>query len=94
MNSRDERARIVSLASGLFSGFTRVLIGHPFDTAKVLVQTSQQRPALTSKLRHLYRGVTPNLVSVGISTSVNFWLYENARLSLLDRVEPQTVAGM
>ena len=93
MDSRDDRARLVSLVSGFCSGFTRVLIGHPFDTAKVLVQTNHGGSTFKHSLRSLYQGVTPNLISVGISTSISFWLYENARLSLLNKVEPRTASG-
>eukprot|EP00511_Aplanochytrium_stocchinoi_P007256 CAMPEP_0204824624 /NCGR_PEP_ID=MMETSP1346-20131115/2627_1 /ASSEMBLY_ACC=CAM_ASM_000771 /TAXON_ID=215587 /ORGANISM="Aplanochytrium stocchinoi, Strain GSBS06" /LENGTH=256 /DNA_ID=CAMNT_0051951879 /DNA_START=363 /DNA_END=1130 /DNA_ORIENTATION=+ len=129
MDSRDEKARLASLVSGTVSGVSRVLLGHPVDTLKVLQQTRQLRhdvssrstqspnvapsmEAVSSKLSsasklsstssmsriaaHLslvYRGVLPPLIATGISTSVSFFIYENARLSILNEFEPKSYIG-
>lgn len=53
MESRDPWVRVVSLVSGMVSGSLRVLIGHPFDTAKVHRQTNNSMPRITQ----LYRGI-------------------------------------
>lgn len=80
MDSRAEEVRRAGFVSGLCAGISRVAVGHPFDTAKVLAQTGQQH---LLQPRALFRGIGPHLLSVGVTTSINFGIYENARLSLL-----------
>jgi len=77
--------------SGAVAGINRVLIGHPFDTLKVRLQTGGQLFAGTSSLQasvaSLYRGILPPLFSVGMSTSTNFGIYENTRLTMIGALE-------
>eukprot|EP00466_Bigelowiella_natans_P007315 jgi/Bigna1/89039/estExt_fgenesh1_pg.C_420144 len=91
----DEMLRWVGFVSGAIAGISRVMVGHPFDTLKVRLQTGGTLLPETSLrgLSSLYRGILPPLFSVGFSTSTNFGIYENTRLSLLHRREPTTIWG-
>lgn len=86
MESKDSKVRVISLVSGCMSGILRTTVGHPFDTIKVLVQTSQKTTISykSLNLRQLYRGIGPPMISMGLLTSLNFAVYENFRLSMLN----------
>lgn len=101
MDSRDPKVRVISFISGFTAGIIRTLVGHPFDTLKVLVQTSmstqrrlktgahtQNTPSSLS-IKRLYRGIGPPLLSMGVVTSLNFSIYENTRLTALSYLEPR-----
>lgn len=74
----------VGFCSGAVAGLSRVAIGHPFDTAKVRVQTGGTMLSEMSLrgVASLYRGVVPPLLSVGMTTCINFGIYENAKAAL------------
>jgi len=82
-----EELPYVGFIAGLVAGGARVIVGHPFDTVKVLAQTGQTsltqvlRPTLSS-VRRVYHGVGPPLLSVCFSTATSFGLYEASRLAL------------
>lgn len=90
MESEDFKVRFISILSGFSSGILRTLVGHPFDTVKVLAQTNSNMVMSykSLKVKELYRGILPPLISIGILTSLSFSVYENFRLSLLNYVQP------
>lgn len=63
MNDREVPAGLVNSLSGLAGGTAQVLTGHPFDTIKVRLQTSNN-----------YRGAVDCLVRTVRQESVNFRL--------------------
>ena len=56
--------------SGVFSGFVQVLIGFPFDTAKVLQQNGKS-PFLKNPV-HYYRGIQYPITSIMFLQGINF----------------------
>lgn len=58
---------------GFISGCCGVILSHPFDTAKTLIQENKQVPLSLTKL---YRGLIPPLIGVGFEKSVVFGSYE------------------
>ena len=60
--------------SALVAGFTQVAVGHPFDTAKVLIQNVKTIKKL--KFREYYRGAKYPMVSALIVNSLVFPIYE------------------
>jgi solute carrier family 25 carnitine/acylcarnitine transporter 20/29 len=74
-----------SFIAGGFAGIATVAAGHPFDTLKVRLQTSNQYKGLgdcfrqtvaKDGLRALYRGITSPLVGVTPMFALSFWSYE------------------
>jgi len=74
------RAVGVSVASGLVAGLAGVLVGHPFDTIKVRMQTGVKGQPPT--LRGVYRGVGPPLLTTGAVQAVNFGLFSTFKGAL------------
>ncbi|KAF9285689.1 mitochondrial carrier domain-containing protein [Linnemannia elongata] len=82
-----QTSAVKSFLSGGFGGIASVLVGHPFDLAKVRIQTS---PTGTYKgtfdvfgkslkadgVRGLYRGMSTPLVGVTPIFAVSFWAYD------------------
>ncbi|KAI9298952.1 mitochondrial substrate carrier family protein G [Neoconidiobolus thromboides FSU 785] len=71
--------------AGTVGGCCEVLVGHPFDTIKVRIQTQDLRNPIykgavdcfkktleTEKVTGLYRGVTPPLITVGFCSAIIF----------------------
>lgn len=90
MESRDEQIRWISTFSGFASGVLKTFVGHPFDTMKVMAQTRQLAKSngvsyTEFSLKRLYKGLAPPMLSYGLFTSLNFAIYENLRLSLLEK---------
>lgn len=92
-DSSEELLRVVGFAAGVVSGVARVGVGHPFDTLKVLKQTGHgDLPSWSwSALARLYRGCGPPLLTVGVTSCMNFGIYENARLSFRSALQPTMV---
>lgn len=75
------------LYAGCLCGFVQTVVGHPFDTAKVLLQTAsisksaQRRPVSRSKvtLSTLYRGVTYPFLFNGFFGAVTFGCNDHLR---------------
>ncbi|KAL2913142.1 carnitine transporter [Polyrhizophydium stewartii] len=74
-----------SFLSGGFAGIATVLAGHPFDTLKVRLQTSNQYKGLADCFRQtvakdgllgLYRGMGAPLVGVTPMFALSFWSYD------------------
>lgn len=66
-------ANYKGFVAGIFSGFAKLSVGHPFDTIKVRLQTSQRshfkgpldcvlQTVKNEGFRGLYKGATPPLV--------------------------------
>lgn len=84
-------------AAGFAAGVATVLIGHPFDTVKVKLQT-QNTEVNTTKYRSaaqcflgilklegvkgIYRGATSSFVGVALESSVLFGAYSQLRSAL------------
>ncbi|KAF9162660.1 carnitine transporter [Actinomortierella ambigua] len=76
-----------SFLSGGFGGIAAVLVGHPFDLAKVRIQTSPngtyngtldvfKKSLKADGFRGLYRGMATPLFSVTPIFAVSFWGYD------------------
>jgi solute carrier family 25 carnitine/acylcarnitine transporter 20/29 len=63
----------ISCVSGLVAGLSGVLVGHPFDTLKVRMQTGVRGHPLT--LFSVYRGAGPPLLTTGAVQAMNFGLF-------------------
>lgn len=76
---------LTEFLAGTVGGCCEVLVGHPFDTVKVRIQTqSSTKPIYTGavdcfkktlekeKINGLYRGVTPPLITVGFCSAIIF----------------------
>lgn len=67
--------------AGLLSGSFSVLLGHPLDTLKVRSQITGAASVVRDqgRIRSLYRGVLPPLLTVGCIHSLTFGVYETSR---------------
>ena len=63
----------ISFVSGLVAGLSGTLVGHPFDTIKVRMQTGVKGQPLT--IHSVYRGVGPPLLTAGAVQALNFGLF-------------------
>ena len=86
------------VAAGTVGGTFQVAVGHPFNTIKAIVQTSDVGvAAATRKLlaqegaRGLYRGVGPPLVGIGAVTAVLFHANGAALQSIAGVQDPRFV---
>ncbi|RKP03556.1 hypothetical protein CXG81DRAFT_9402 [Caulochytrium protostelioides] len=77
--------QIKSFLSGGAAGVATVLAGHPFDTLKVRLQTSNQYSGLLDCLRQtvrrdgllgVYRGMASPLIGVTPMFALSFWSYD------------------
>ncbi|KAI8808560.1 mitochondrial carrier domain-containing protein [Cladochytrium replicatum] len=77
--------QVKSFLSGGAAGVASVLVGHPFDTLKVRLQTSNQYKGLADCFRQtvakegffgLYKGITSPLIGVTPMFAVSFWGYD------------------
>ena len=75
--------------SGLCAGCAQVAVGHPFDTAKVLIQNNQKWFGLS--LGEYYRGWKFPLISATIFNCTVFPVYERTYKNLLFRYHPTRV---
>lgn len=76
--SHSEHRAWVSVVSGFNSGVLSLLVGHPFDTLKVRMQVDSKKK-FSGQFRHLYRGIGPPLLGMGLQTAGNFGIYANSR---------------
>ncbi|KAK6514385.1 hypothetical protein TWF506_008781 [Arthrobotrys conoides] len=85
--------------AGVFSGIAKLSVGHPFDTVKVRLQTSQSsqfkgpldcvlKTVKNEGIRGLYKGATPPLVGWMFMDSVMLGSLSNYRQLLLDIDSP------
>ena len=87
-------SRIMGFVSGMFSGIAKNAVGHPFDTIKVRLQTSQDSTRFKGPLdcvyktftqqgiRGFYLGFTPPLVGWILMDSVMLGCLHNYRMLL------------
>jgi len=61
--------------NGILVGFTQTLVGQPFDTLKVIKQTSKINYKRIKFLK-LYRGVSFPLIGSGLYNSIQFGLHD------------------
>ncbi|KAK9470171.1 mitochondrial carrier domain-containing protein [Dipodascopsis tothii] len=91
--------RYAGFAAGILSGVTKLIVGHPFDTIKVRLQTastSQFKGPLDCLLKTvrnegpfaLYKGATPPLVGWMAMDSVMLGSLHNYRMLIKDHVFP------
>lgn len=65
--------------NGTLVGITQTLVGHPFDTLKVLKQTSSKIfNYKNTKLLNLYKGISYPLLGSGLYNSIQFGIHEKA----------------
>ncbi|KAJ3214434.1 hypothetical protein HDU67_001674 [Dinochytrium kinnereticum] len=84
--------RIIGLPAGILSGATKLLVGHPFDTVKVRMQTEGGFGRFKGPLdcllqtirkegfRALYKGATPPLIGWSLMDSTQMLTLTNLRV--------------
>jgi hypothetical protein len=70
-----------SILAGYAAGVSGTLVGHPFDSVKVWIQTGTTSTARKG-FQSFYAGVAGPLVTVGMVASVNFAIYDSSRRML------------
>ncbi|XP_062121384.1 mitochondrial basic amino acids transporter [Drosophila sulfurigaster albostrigata] len=78
--------------AGLFGGAAGVLVGHPFDTVKVHLQTDNPNNPkyrgtfhcmksilLSDNIRGLYRGISSPMMGIGLVNAIVFGVYGNVQ---------------
>ncbi|KAI8821041.1 mitochondrial carrier domain-containing protein [Fimicolochytrium jonesii] len=97
--------RYVGFVAGLASGATKLLVGHPFDTVKVRLQTEGSFGRFSGPLdcmratirkegfRALYKGATPPLLGWAMMDSVQMGSLNNLRL-LIAGGDPETMLSI
>ncbi|XP_064536961.1 mitochondrial basic amino acids transporter isoform X2 [Drosophila montana] len=81
---------IVDFIAGLFGGAAGVLVGHPFDTVKVHLQTDDPKNPkykgtihclktilMLDNIRGLYRGISSPMMGIGLVNAIVFGVYGN-----------------
>ncbi|KAI8897695.1 mitochondrial carrier domain-containing protein [Globomyces pollinis-pini] len=93
----------IGFIAGIASGATKLLIGHPFDTIKVRVQTEGfggrfkgplhclKETIRNEGIRGMYKGATPPLFGWAMMDSIQLGTLTNLRLLLKDDDKPLTV---
>lgn len=81
-----------SVAAGYVAGVSGILIGHPLDSIKVLIQMRGSRGGIPQKrsLLSLYSGVQGPLLTVGVVQAINFAVYDSIRRQLHSRRCPDS----
>lgn len=92
-------SKFLGFAAGIFSGVTKNAVGHPFDTVKVRLQTSEGRfkgpmecvmkTFQAEGIRGFYKGFTPPLVGWVMMDSVMLGLLHLYRRLLHENVYPE-----
>ena len=87
-----------SVAAGYVAGVSGILIGHPLDSIKVLIQmrgsslvrgsSGAGSVAQKRSLLSLYSGVQGPLLTVGVVQAINFAVYDSIRRQLHSRRHP------
>ncbi|CDO94625.1 unnamed protein product [Kluyveromyces dobzhanskii CBS 2104] len=98
--SNEAYSRIMGFVAGVFSGVAKNAVGHPFDTIKVRLQTSQNETRFKGPLdcvyktfrsqgiRGFYLGFTPPLVGWIMMDSVMLGCLHNYRMLMHKYVYP------
>jgi len=95
-----------SILAGYTSGICGLLVGHPFDSLKVLLQaplsnkvttglfsTSNKTVSIFQKFRSLYAGILPPMLTVGMIQSVNFFCYDALRRTMYNHFNEENNIG-
>lgn len=89
--------RYAGFVAGVFSGITKLAVGHPFDTVKVRLQTSNQfngpidcvkQTIGKEGIRGLYKGATPPLIGWMVMDSIMLGSLTNYRRLMKDHIYP------
>ncbi len=89
--------KYMSFVAGVFSGVSKLVTGHPFETIKVRMQTAPDgkfkgpidclvKTVRNEGVRGLYKGATPPLVGWMIMDSVMLGSYHNYKRCLKDTI--------
>ncbi|KAF9435147.1 carnitine transporter [Entomortierella beljakovae] len=100
-----QTSAIKSFLSGGFGGMATVFVGHPFDLAKVRIQTSPngtytgtldvfKKTVRADGIRGLYRGMATPLLSGTPIFAVSFWGYEIGKRIVLAASPNRTSQGL
>ena len=73
--STEEVTALQDLIAGGLAGSISVVVGHPFDTYKVRLQTTSTSLQSSSSLRSLYRGIGPPLSTAAVVNALIFSSY-------------------
>jgi solute carrier family 25 carnitine/acylcarnitine transporter 20/29 len=65
-----------SFLFGYIAGFAGIIVSHPFDTMKTMIQEGKK---IYFNIRFLYRGVTAPLIGVGLEKAIVFGTFENTK---------------
>ena len=78
--------------SGAFAGVTQVLVGHPFDTLKVIIQNNSNIKQFS--IKNLYRGVKYPLPQSIICNSIVFSINDNLKYKFSNRLYSGFISGL
>lgn len=78
--------------AGFLSGSIQCIIGHPFDTKKVLIQSKKNIYPLT--LKNLYKGLSYPLLTQSIVNSIMFTSYEFLKFNEFNNIVSGGGAGI
>jgi len=79
-NAPEEATALQDLLAGGIAGSCSVIVGHPFDTYKVRLQTSSSRPSVGS-ISSLFKGMGPPLSTAAVVNALIFSSFgESSRL--------------
>ncbi len=81
-NAEKQVTAAQDLIAGGIAGSCSVIVGHPFDTYKVMLQTSSKSVNMRSlSISGLFRGLLPPLTSAGLVNALVFSSFgESSRL--------------
>jgi hypothetical protein len=65
-----------SFISGVLSGITQTILGHPLDTIKVKLQNNNNFNYSLLKSSKIFNGITPVLLTNSLLTGVQFYSYK------------------
>jgi len=77
--------------AGSLSGFSQMIIGHPFDTLKVNLQNNNINTKFS--LKHYYRGVTYPLISFGFLNAIVFGVHNRTQKIFKNHIYSGMCAG-
>jgi len=80
------------IIAGSLSGFSQMLIGHPFDTLKVNLQNNIVNNKLSFK--HFYRGISYPLISFGFLNAIVFGVHNKTYKILKNHTYSGICAGV
>ncbi|CAN6668264.1 mitochondrial glycine transporter Ymc1p [Trichomonascus vanleenenianus] len=99
VEERGQPPRYLGFVAGMFSGVTKNMVGHPFDTVKVRLQTAKDghfkgpmdcvlQTMRKEGIRGFYKGCTPPLVGWMVMDSVMLGSLHNYRRLIHEHIYP------